>query len=106
MKYGEVILQNGFIHTDILSMHSGLHIVIQQGFSNIIFYLIYKYLGNFGFFLLCELFVGLYLFIIYKICMLLSNKKVLLSVLIASISCTLLEMSFITPRPQINHFYV
>lgn len=101
MKYGEIILQKGFIHTDILSIHSGLHIVIQQGFSNIIFYLIYKYLGNFGFFLLCELFVGLYLFIIYKICMLLSNKKVLLSVLIASISCTLLEISFITPRPQI-----
>ncbi len=101
MKYGEIILQKGFIHTDLLSIHNGLHIVIQQGFSNIIFYLIYKYLGNFGFFLLCELFVGLYLFIIYKICMLLSNKKVLLSVLIASISCTLLEISFITPRPQI-----
>lgn len=101
MKYGEIILQKGFIHTDLLSIHNGLHIVIQQGFSNIIFYLIYKYLGSFGFFLLCELFVGLYLFIIYKICMLLSNKKVLLSVLIASISCTLLEISFITPRPQI-----
>lgn len=101
MKYGEIILQKGFIHTDILSIHSGLHIVIQQGFSNVIFYLIYKYMGDFGFFLLCEIFLCLYLFVIYKICMLLSNKKVLLSVLIATITCTLLEISFITPRPQI-----
>lgn len=101
MRYGKIILQNGFIHTDILSIHSGLHIVIQQGFSNVIFYLIYNYLGDYGFFLLCELFIGLYLFVIYKICMLLSNKKVLLSVLISSITCTLLEFSFITPRPQL-----
>ena len=49
MKYGKVILENGFIHTDILSMHSGLHIVIQQSFSNVLFYLIYKYMGSFGF---------------------------------------------------------
>ncbi len=101
LKYGEVILQHGFIHTDILTIHSGLHIVIQQGFSNIIFYLIYKAFNTYGFFLLCELYVGLYLFIIYKICMLLSNKKILLSVLIATITCTLLEISFITPSPRI-----
>ena len=104
MKYGEIILQKGFIHTDILSIHSGLHIVIQQGFSNVIFYLIYKYLGDYGFFLLCEVFIALYLFIIYKICLLLSNKKVFLSMLIACITCTLLEINFITPRPQIFTF--
>ena len=101
MRYGKVILENGFIHTDVLSIHSGLHIVIQQSFSNVLFYLIYKYLGSFGFFLLCELMVGLYLFVIYKICMLLSNKNILLSVLIASITCTLLELNFITPSPRI-----
>ena len=104
MKYGEIILQKGFIHTDILSIHSGLHIVIQQSFSNIIFYLIYKYLGSDGLFLLCELLIGLYLFIIYKICMLLSKNKVLLSILISTITCTLLELNFITPRPQIFTF--
>ena len=105
MKYGEIILQKGFIHTDVLSIHSGLHIVIQQGFSNVLFYLIYKYLGDYGFFLLCELMIGLYLFIIYKICMLLSNKKALLSVMIACITCILLEVNFITPRPQLFTFF-
>ena len=104
MKYGKVILENGFIHTDILSIHSGLHIVIQQSFTNVLFYLIYKYLGSFGFFLLCELMVGLYLFIIYKICMLLSNKNILLSVLISTITTTLLELNFTTPRPQMFSF--
>ena len=105
MKYGEIILQKGFIHTDVLSIHSGLHIVIQQGFSNIIFYLIYKFLGDYGFFLLCELYLCLYLYIIYKICMLLSKNKVLLSVLIATITCCLLESSFITPRPQLFTYF-
>ncbi len=105
MKYGEIILQKGFIHTDVLSIHSGLHIVIQQGFSNIIFYLIYKYIGDYGFFLLCELYICLYLYIIYKICMLLSKNKVLLSVLIATITCSLLESSFITPRPQLFTYF-
>ena len=104
MRYGKVILENGFIHTDVLSIHSGLHIVIQQSFTNVLFYLIYNYLGDFGFFLLCELMVGLYLFIIYKICMLLSNKNKLLSILISTITCTLLEINYITPRPQIFTF--
>lgn len=101
MRYGKVILDNGFIHSDVLSIHSGLHIVIQQSFSNVLFYIIYKYLGDFGFFLLCELMIGLYLFVIYKICMLLSNKNILLSVLIPTITCTLLEVNFITPSPRI-----
>ena len=104
MRYGKLILENGFIHTDMLSIHSGLHIVIQQSFSCVIFHLIYSYLGNYGFFLLCEILVGLYLYVMYKICMLLSNKKVLLSVLISTITCTLLEINFITPRPQIFTF--
>ena len=101
MRYGKIILENGFIHTDMLSIHSGLHLVIQQAFSNVLFYTIYNYLGSFGFFLLCELMIVLYLFIMYKICMLLSNKNILLSVLISTITCTLLEVSFITPRPQL-----
>ena len=105
MRYGKVILEKGFIHSDVLSIHSGLHIVIQQSFSNVLFYLIYKFLGDFGFFLLCELMIGLYLFIIYKICMFLSKKNILLSVLIPTITCILLESSFITPRPQIFTFF-
>ena len=105
MKYGQIILEKGFIHTDILSIHSGLHIVIQQSFSNVLFYLIYKYLGSFGFFLLCELMVGLYLFIMYKICMLLSKKNILISVLSPTITCTLLEIIFLTPRPQIFTYF-
>ncbi len=105
MKYGEIILQKGFIHIDVLSIHSGLHIVIQQGFSNIIFYLIYKCLGDFGLFLLCELFVALYLFIIYKICILLSNKKEFVSIVLACITCILLEYNFISPRPQLFTYF-
>ena len=100
MRYGKLILQNGFMHTDILSIHSNLH-VIQQSFSNIIFYLIYHHFGSYGFFILCELITALYLFIIYKICMLLSEKNSLLSIIISTITTTLIVFGYMTVRPQI-----
>ena len=101
MRYGKLILKHGFMHTDLLSMHSSFHIVIQQSFSNIIFYLIYNTLNSYGFFLLCELYVAFYVFIIYKICMLLSNKNTFLSIILAVITCLLMQTNYITPRPQL-----
>ncbi len=103
MRYGKIILESGFIHTDMLSMHNGLHIVIQQPLTCIIFHLIYKCLGGYGIFLLIEILIALYLFFIYKICMLLSNKNLLLSIIISVITCLLLELD-ICARPQLFTF--
>jgi len=99
LKYGEIILNKGFIHTDILSMHSNLHLVIQQGFTNVIFYFIYSHFHQYGLFLLLELFVVLYLFLFYKISYLLTNNK-FYSIITSIFSTTLLEF-FLLPRAQI-----
>ena len=102
LKYGEIILNNGFIHTDILSMHSNLHLVIQQGFTNVIFYFIYSNFHRYGIFLFLEVFVILYMFLFYKISYLLTNNKVY-SVITSVFSTTLLEL-FLSPRAQIFTF--
>ena len=99
LKYGEIILNKGFIHTDILSMHSNLHLVIQQGFTNVIFYFIYSNFHQYGIFLFLELFVILYLLLFYKISYLLTNNK-FYSVITSIVSTTLLEF-FLFPRAQI-----
>ena len=100
MKYGEHILRSGFIHTDVLSMHSNLHIVIQQSFTNVIYYILYHFMGSFGLFLLLEGLIILYLYFLYKLCMKLSNNKLVSSIL-SIITVLLLQLNFITPRSQI-----
>ena len=100
MKYGEHILKSGFIHTDVLSMHSNFHIVIQQSFSNVIYYLLYHFMGNYGLFLFLEIMIGLYLYLLYKLCMKLCNNK-LLSTILSITTVLLLQLNFITPRSQI-----
>lgn len=99
LKYGEIILNKGFIHTDILSMHSNFHLVIQQGFTNVIFYFIYSNFQQYGLFLLLELFIILYLILFYKISYLLTNNK-LYSIITSIVSTSLLEF-FLSPRAQI-----
>ena len=99
LKYGEIILNKGFIHTDILSMHSNLHLVIQQGFTNVIFYYIYSNFHQYGIFLFLELFIVLYLVLFYKISYLLTNNK-LYSIITSIVSTTLLEL-FLFPRAKI-----
>ena len=99
LKYGEIILNKGFIHTDILSMHSNLHLVIQQGFTNVIFYFIYSNFHTYGIFLFLELFVILYLYFFYKISYLLTNNK-LYSVITCIVSTIFLEF-FLYPRAQL-----
>ncbi|MBR3150021.1 MAG: hypothetical protein IKF64_07615 [Eubacterium sp.] len=47
-KTGEHIINNGFPTTDFLSMHSSMHIIVQQWLSTVIYYYIYKTLGVIG----------------------------------------------------------
>ena len=100
MKYGEHILKSGFIHTDVLSMHSNFHIVIQQSFTNVLYYTIYQLLGNYGLFLFLELIIIIYLYLLYKLCIKMSNNK-LLSYILPICTVVLLQLNFITPRAQI-----
>lgn len=100
-SHGKYVINNGFPHVDFLSMHGGLHFVMQQWLSAVIFYLIHSIFGKNGLVLMCVIFICLYLFIIYKLCMLLSDNKFLLSIILSVITVLCLETNFILIRPQL-----
>ena len=101
MSYGKYIVNHGFPHFDILSMHSNFKLVIQQWVPSVLFYESYKLLGSLGLIFLVFVINVLIVYFLYKLCLVISNHKVCSSVITSSIIALLLEMNFIVPRPQI-----
>lgn len=106
LSYGKYILKNGLPHHDILSMHSNFSLLVQQWLSDIIYYLSYKLLGGVGIYILVFILNALILYFLYKLCMVISNKKIFSSVLTSSIIDILLMTYFVTPRPQMFTFLI
>ena len=100
-EYGKHIISSGIPHTDFLSMHSGLHLVMQQWLSSVIFYLIYHYLGKRGIVLFVMGIVGAYTFILYKLLMLITKKDTFLSTIFSVLTVLLLATNFVLIRPQL-----
>ena len=106
LSYGKYILKNGLPHHDILSMHSNFNLVVQQWLSDIIYYLSYKLLGGVGIYILIFILNASIIYFLYKLCMVISNKKVFSSVITSSIIDILLMTYFVTPRPQMFTFLI
>lgn len=106
LSYGKYILKNGLPYHDILSMHNNFSLVVQQWLSDIIYYLSYKLLGGVGIYILVFLLNSLILYFLYKLSMVISNKKVFSSVITSSIIDILLMTYFVTPRPQMFTFLI
>lgn len=102
---GEYILKNGFPHTDFLSMHSDMKIVLQQWLSTVIFYLAYSRLGMIG--------LSIVLYICFAAICVLSYKTILLitkneqvSAVLSAVTDILLFNPFIVTRPQIFTYVI
>lgn len=102
---GEYILNNGFPHTDILSMHTGMNIVVQQWLSSVIFYLVYSKLGKIGLFALIYLVYAGICYFTYRLNILITKNE-LVSLVLAAISNILIYKPFIVTRPQTFTFLV
>ena len=50
LSEGRYIIQHGIYHTDMLSMHTGMDIVVQNWLSAVIFWIIYAFMGSNGIF--------------------------------------------------------
>lgn len=100
-KLGEYIVNKGFPHTDILSMHSDFAFVIQQWLTDVIFYLIYNKFNIYGMYIFTIIMNILIIFIMYKLCMFLSNNRVKLSIFVTVIVNLFLSIGFIATRPQL-----
>lgn len=105
LSHGRYVLSNGFPHVDILSMHTGLNFVMQQWLSSVIFHLIYDYLGQIALYIFMILINCLITYLIYKLCVVISNKK-FSSCFITVITMIILQRWYIVPRPQIFTFII
>lgn len=97
---GKYILNNGIYHIDPFSIHSGLHVVVQNYMSSCIFYLIFKIYSWNGFVMYTIICNALICYLIYKICLLISSNNKSLSIIIMVINDILLYY-FLVPRPQL-----
>lgn len=100
-EYGKHIVHEGIAHTDFLSMHSGLHLVMQQWLSSVIFYLIYHYLGKYGIIIFIMGIVSAYTFILYKLLMMITKKDTFLSTIFSVVTVLLIATNFVIIRPQL-----
>ena len=106
LSHGRYVLNNGIPHTEILSMHSDFTFMMQQWLSATVFYGIYKVFGEFGLYIFYLLMCGIITYLIYKLCMIISNKKVYVSTLITVISILMLQLNYIEVRPQIFSYVI
>lgn len=97
---GKYILNNGIYHIDPFSIHSGLHVVVQNYMSSCLFYLIFKIFSWNGFVIYTIICNALICYLIYKICLLISSNNKSLSIIIMVINDILLYY-FLVPRPQL-----
>ena len=98
---GKEIATNGIYYEDPLSMHDGLEIVVQNYGFAVIFYWIYSVFGAAGIYICMLILNVIVCYLLYKICMLLSNKNVNLSLLIMLITDLVLIPWFIVTRAQV-----
>ena len=99
-SHGRYLLAHGFPHVDFLSMHEGLHFVMQQWVSSIIFYLSYRLLGEIGVYFVVWITTIFIMFFLFRLCKIICGDLFLSSVL-TTIITVLLEFCLIVCRPGI-----
>lgn len=100
LNHGKYILNHGFPHLEPFTMHHNFSFVMQQWLSSVIFYISHELLGQYGILLVMLMANILILYFLYKLCMLISENKFRLSIIISCITDVLL-LIFMVPRPWI-----
>ena len=102
LNHGRYVLEHGLPTIEPFTMHENLKFVMQQWLFSVGFYTLYSKLGITGVFIALILVNYLLLYIIYKICMLVSDNNYILSTIMSIlIDLLLLNNLCISTRPQI-----
>lgn len=101
LNNGKYVLENGIPKIDPFTIHENLELVMQQWLSAVIFYKIYDLFDFLGLIILMLLIDIVIIILTYKLCMLISQKKLYLSILITIIINVFLSMLYLKTRPQI-----
>ena len=98
---GKYIINNTFPHIEPFTIHNNFNFIAQQWLTDIIFYKIYinfNILGMYIFMIIINLIITC---ILYKICLLVSNNKIKLSLFTTILTVAIIKNIFITTRPFI-----
>ena len=106
LNTGKYVVNNGFPITEPFTIHSNFSFIVQQWLTDVIFYFIHHLFGGWGLFILTMLLFLLILFISYKLCMLVSENRMHLSVLLSSIMGFLYTLFYVRSRPQMFDFII
>lgn len=98
LNTGRYILNHGFFYVDPFTIHEGFSMIVQQWLTDLIFWVVFHYLGNIGFFFFLTILTYILLFAHYKLVYLVSKKK-FMSVFF-TIICSSLWLRYMTSRPQ------
>lgn len=92
LNHGKYIIEHGIPNVEPFSIHQNFSFMIQQPLTSIIYYLVYSMFGKNGLMTLISLTTGYIIFITYKLCMLISDNRHNLSVMITTILTSFLTM--------------
>ncbi len=102
---GKYIINNGFPHNLIFTIHSDFTYVPQQWLTCVLFYLIYHYFGRIGMMFFLTFLYAFIFYISYKLCYIVSNKRSA-STLFSIIICVLLSFLHVRTRPQMFDYII
>ena len=106
-NHGRYVLEHGFPYIEPFTIHEGLKFVMQQWLSAIFIYLPYKFFKDIGVFILVIIINLIIMFMLYKLCMLVSDGNKKISIMVTTIiDILLIEYKYITSRPQIFTYLV
>lgn len=97
---GKQIAENGIYYADVLSMHDGLAVTVQNYGFAVIFYWIFSLFGGIGIYISMLILNVIICILLYKICMLISNKNTNLSLIIMMVTDLVLALGFVVTRAQ------
>ena len=100
---GKLITETGFPHTDMLSMHSNMNVVIQQWLSSVVYWFIYDLAGKIGVIVFTYIVYYLICLLTYRICKLISGNPTV-SAICSALSDLMIFNAYVVSRPQIITF--
>ena len=106
LNMGKYIVNHGFPYIDPFTMHEGLHLIIQQWLSDVLFYFVYSFLGSKGLMIILIVMVFIISYYLYKLFYLQSNNKIM-SYIFMVLCITLIAINFcFRTRPQLFTYLI
>ena len=101
LKGGRYVLEHGIPHIEPFTMHEGLHFVMQQWLTGVLFFKIHDLFGSEGLFALIFIVDIAMITLFYRLCLLISNGNKHISALVSAFIGCIISPAYICTRPQI-----